>query len=119
MQVVEIAMKFPMKGGRIESTGVDDSPQVAFFFFGQVQETWGERVVEKLFKFDAGIIFFFLLYIFRRIVAGVDDEPLRGIGEDLFDFLLVVPTGVFVIGIKDNLQSDISFEDLWNLIALG
>ena len=119
MQVVEISLQFPMKGGRVESTRVDDSPQVAFFFFGEVQETWGERVVKKLFKFDAGILFFFLLDIFRRKVAGVDDEPLRGIGKDLFDFLLVVPTGVFVVGIKHNLQSDVSFENLWNLIALG
>lgn len=39
MQVVEISLQFPMEGGRVESARVDNSSQVAFFFFGDVQET--------------------------------------------------------------------------------
>lgn len=35
------------------------------------------------------------------------------------DPVLVIPAGIFVIGVKYDLQSDISFEYLWNLVAVG
>jgi hypothetical protein len=45
-------------------------------------------------------------------ISRVDDGPLNGIVEDLFDFFLMVLRGEVIIGVKDHGKVCISLEEL-------
>jgi hypothetical protein len=89
---------------------VNNVGKIAFFFLVKGQENGRKRVIKQLVELEGRKI----LAGFLRHLGGefsIEGEPLRRICDDFFDFEFVISAGILVVGIEDDEEPYVSFED--------